>query len=240
MCSRNFKQLTKNLQKLTKTCRNLQNLSKLPKTYLVLNLNLRWTSIKVKKSCKYICMSFKSLNFPNFKTTVSVEADVHGDCDTQQTELRKRGKGSPWKVVFHSDNVQRRMPFFSFLQFAAALVCSGRICRSQLGHVFRRAYTSPLRSTVFSHWESTLSSNTIGNATRLHHAQISSWNSCFFLKKLEAPTIGANSLHPWKSISKESLDLRTQLMVRMCCALCAEIWSVPLKPIGRRMGILKI
>ena len=44
----------------------------------------------------------------------------------------------------------------------------------------------------------------------------------FFLKKLEAPTIGANSLHPWKSISKESLDLRTQLMVRMCCALPAE------------------
>ena len=129
-------------------------------------------------------MSFKSLNFPNFKTTVSVEADVHGDCDTQQTELRKRGKGSPWKVVFHSDNVQRRMPFFSFLQFAAALVCSGRICRSQLGHVFRRAYTSPLRSTVFSHWESTLSSNTIGNATRLHHAQISSWNSCFFVEEV--------------------------------------------------------
>ena len=109
--SNNLQKTYKNLQKLVGTYKNL---SKLPKTYLVLNLNLRWTSIKVKKSCKYICMSFKSLNFPNFKTTVSVEADVHGDCDTQQTELRKRGKGSPWKVVFHSDNVQRRMQFFPF------------------------------------------------------------------------------------------------------------------------------
>ena len=83
-----------------------------------------------------------------------VEADVHGDSDTQQTllsramelaevELRKRGKDLPWKVVFHSDNTSKEGRNSFMLQFAAALVSSGRFAEASLamfavGHTHNR------------------------------------------------------------------------------------------------------
>ena len=151
-----------------------------------------------------------------------MEADVHGDCDTQQTELRKRGKGSPWKVVFHSDNVQRRMPFFPFCNLRVPWSVRAEFAEASLA-MFSVGHTHHRLDQRFS-----VIGNLLSRATRLETPQDYIMHKSargipvFFLKKLEAPTIGANSLHPWKSISKESLDLRTQLMVRMCCALPAE------------------
>ena len=80
-----------------------------------------------------------------------VEPDVKADSDLQQTllaraldlaedELRKRGKGMPWKVIFHSDNTSKEGRNSQLLLFATALVSSQRFAEVSLA-MFRVGHT---------------------------------------------------------------------------------------------------
>lgn len=83
-----------------------------------------------------------------------LEADVHGDSDTQQTllsralelaeiELRKLGKKMPWRIVIHCDNTPKEGRNSFMVQWCAAMVVAQRFADVSLawfrvGHTHNR------------------------------------------------------------------------------------------------------
>ena len=108
-----------------------------------------------------------------------VEPDVKADSDLQQTllaraldlaedELRKRGKGMPWKVIFHSDNTSKEGRNSQLLLFATALVSSQRFAEVSLA-MFRvgHTHTQQAGSEIQCDWVFACAGEMLANTRRV-------------------------------------------------------------------------